>query len=59
MKSGLAAMIYAIKAIKTSNIEINGKIGLVLVPDEETGGLLGSKYLTDINVLGKNGIGML
>lgn len=59
MKSGLAAMIYAIKAIKTSNIELDGKIGLVLVPDEETGGLLGSKYLTDINVLGKNGIGML
>ena len=59
MKSGLAAMIYAIKAIKASTIELDGKIGLAIVPDEETGGLLGSKYLTDINVLGKNGIGML
>jgi succinyl-diaminopimelate desuccinylase len=59
MKSGLAAMIYAIKAIKTSNIQLNGKIGLTIVPDEETGGLLGSKYLADIGVLGKNGIGML
>jgi succinyl-diaminopimelate desuccinylase len=59
MKSGLAAMIYAIKAIKTSNIQLNGKIGLTIIPDEETGGLLGSKYLSDINLLGKNGIGML
>jgi acetylornithine deacetylase/succinyl-diaminopimelate desuccinylase family protein len=59
MKSGLAAMIYAVKAIKDSNVELNGKIGLTVVPDEETGGLLGSKYLADIEVLGKNGIGML
>ncbi|MFC1724748.1 M20 family metallopeptidase [candidate division KSB1 bacterium] len=59
MKSGLAAMIYAVKAIKTSNIDLNGKIGLVIVPDEETGGTLGSKYLSDKNILGKNAIGML
>jgi acetylornithine deacetylase/succinyl-diaminopimelate desuccinylase family protein len=59
MKSGLAAMIYAIKAIKSSNIQLNGKIGLTIVPDEETGGLLGSKYLADVGLLGKNGIGML
>lgn len=59
MKSGLAAMIYAVKAIQTCNIELNGQIGLTIVPDEETGGELGSKYLSEINVLGKNGIGML
>lgn len=59
MKSGLAAMIYAIKAIKMCNIQLNGKIGLTIVPDEETGGLLGSKYLADVGLLGKNGIGML
>ena len=59
MKSGLAAMMYAIKAIQACDIELNGQIGLTIVPDEETGGALGSKYLTEINVLGKNGIGML
>jgi len=37
MKSGLAAMIYAVKAIKDSNVKLNGKIGLTIVPDEETG----------------------
>ncbi|MFX1465966.1 MAG: M20 family metallopeptidase [Promethearchaeota archaeon] len=59
MKSGLAAMIYAIKALKESNIELNGRIGLVMVPDEETGGTRGSKYLVETGVLGKDGIGML
>ena len=59
MKSGLAAMIYAVKAIKTAGVELNGTIGLTFVPDEETGGLLGSKYLSDAGILGKNGIGML
>ncbi|WP_287582552.1 M20 family metallopeptidase [Candidatus Borrarchaeum sp.] len=59
MKSGLAAMIYAIKAIKESNIELNGRIGLVIVPDEETGGARGSQYLVETGLLGKDGIGML
>ena len=59
MKSGLAAMIYAIKAIKTAGVELDGKIGLTIVPDEETGGLLGSRYLADTGLLGENGIGML
>ena len=59
MKSGLAAMIYAIKAIKAAGVELDGKIGLTIVPDEETGGLLGSRYLADAGLLGENGIGML
>jgi len=59
MKSGLAAMIYAVKAIKMCNLKLNGRIGLTLVPDEETGGVLGSKYLSQIGMLGKDGIGML
>ena len=59
MESGLAAMIYAVKAIKDAEIDRKGRIGLTLVPDEETGGILGSKYLSDNGVLGRNGIGML
>jgi acetylornithine deacetylase/succinyl-diaminopimelate desuccinylase family protein len=59
MKAGLAAMIYAIKAIKYSGVDFNGRIGLTIVPDEETGGLWGSNYLSRINLLGKDGVGML
>ena len=59
MKSGLAVMIYALRIIKELEIPLNGRIGLTIVPDEETGGLMGSKYLSDINILGKNAIGML
>ncbi|MFX0094568.1 MAG: M20 family metallopeptidase [Candidatus Hodarchaeota archaeon] len=58
MKSGLAAMIYAIKAIKECGIELNGRIGLTIVPDEETGGIQGSKYLVEAGLLGKDGLGM-
>jgi len=59
MKSGLAAMIYAVKAIRDAGIDLNGNIALTLVPDEETGGIMGSQYLSDNGILGKNGIGML
>lgn len=59
MKSGLAVMIYALKIIKELNVPLNGRIGLTIVPDEETGGLMGSKYLSDSGILGRNGIGML
>jgi len=59
MKGGLAAMIYAVKAIKACGVELEGRIGLTIVPDEETGGALGSGYLLDAGLLGKDGIGML
>jgi succinyl-diaminopimelate desuccinylase len=59
MKSGLAAMIGAVKAIKACGIELRGRIGLVIVPDEETGGWRGSRYLDEVGLLGQRGIGML
>lgn len=59
MKGGLAAMIYAIKALKECRQELNGTIGLTIVPDEETGGVLGSQYLSRLGLLGRKGIGML
>lgn len=59
MKSGLAAMIFAVKAIRECGIELNGRIGLTMVPDEETGGLVGSHFLAGVGLLGKDGIGML
>lgn len=59
MKSGLAAMIYATYLIKEQNIPLNGRIGLCVVADEETGGQGGSHYLDKIGLLGQDAIAML
>jgi acetylornithine deacetylase/succinyl-diaminopimelate desuccinylase family protein len=59
MKSGLAAMIYAAKAISDSGARLNGRIGLVFVPDEETAGPRGSRHLAELGLLGENGMAML
>jgi succinyl-diaminopimelate desuccinylase len=59
MKSGLAAMIYAVKAIREAGVELNGRIGLAIVPDEETGGARGSAYLAHCGLLGKDSVGMV
>jgi acetylornithine deacetylase/succinyl-diaminopimelate desuccinylase family protein len=59
MKGGLAAMIFAVRAIKECGIALDGRIGLVIVPDEETGGQHGSQYLAAAGLLGTGGIGML
>lgn len=59
MKSGLASMIYAVDALKSCNTGLNGSVQLAIVPDEETGGALGSRYLTCAGLIGQSGIGML
>lgn len=59
MKGGLAAMIYAVKALRDSGVSLDGRIGLTIVPDEETGGAGGSQYLARRGLLGADGIGML
>ena len=59
MKAGLASMTYAVKALKDCVLELNGKVCLTLVPDEETGGQQGSAYLASAGLLGQDGIGML
>src|SRR6266849_3750387 len=45
MKGGVVAMLYAILALKEWGADLNGKICLTLVPDEETGGARGSGWL--------------
>jgi len=45
MKGPLAALIYAYLIYVQSSPETNGKLILTIVPDEETGGYYGSKYL--------------
>jgi len=59
MKSGLAAMTYAAKALNDVHVPLKGRIGLVFVPDEETAGPRGSRFLAEKGELGKNAIGML
>jgi acetylornithine deacetylase/succinyl-diaminopimelate desuccinylase family protein len=59
MKSGLAAMLYAAVALKRFRVPLDGRVGLVFVPDEETGGKRGSGFLAATKRLGNNGVGML
>jgi acetylornithine deacetylase/succinyl-diaminopimelate desuccinylase-like protein len=59
MKSGLAAMIYAAAAARDEGLLKTGRIGIVLVPDEETAGSQGSRDLDRRGLLGKDAVGML
>jgi succinyl-diaminopimelate desuccinylase len=59
MKSGLAAMIHAATAARDEGLLGHGRIGIVLVPDEETAGPRGSRDLNARGLLGKDAIGML
>jgi succinyl-diaminopimelate desuccinylase len=59
MKSGLASMLYAAVALQRLRVPLDGRVTLVFVPDEETGGLRGSGFLAATRRLGTHGIGML
>ena len=59
MKGGIVAMLYAILALKECGAELDGRIALTLVPNEETGGEGGSAWLAAQGRLGRDGIGML
>jgi succinyl-diaminopimelate desuccinylase len=59
MKSGLASMLYAAVALERLRVPLAGRVGLVFVPDEETGGRRGSGFLAATKRLGADGIGML
>jgi len=59
MKAALAAMMYAVKALRDTSPALTGRLGLIFVPDEETAGPRGSRYLADAGLLGRNAIGML
>lgn len=59
MKGGIVSMLYAILALREFGAESHGKIQLILVPDEETGGRRGSARLAEQGILSRNGVGML
>jgi len=59
MKGGIVSMLYAMRALRECGVELQGRIVLTLVPDEETGGARGSAWLAAQGLLGRDGIGML
>jgi succinyl-diaminopimelate desuccinylase len=59
MKGGIVAMLYGMRALQECGAGLDGKIGLVVVPDEEMGGERGSAWLASKGLLGRGGIGML
>ena len=59
MKSGLAAMIHGAAAARDEGTLKSGRVGIVLVPDEETAGPRGSRDLDARGILGKDALGML
>jgi succinyl-diaminopimelate desuccinylase len=59
MKGGIVSMLCAILALRDFGVDMDGKIQLILVPDEETGGARGSARLAEQGILGRNGVGML
>lgn len=59
MKGGIVSMLYALLALRECGVEVDGKVQLILVPDEETGGARGSARLAEQGILGSNGVAML
>lgn len=54
MKGGIASMAIALAAL--SEIDLAGRVEMVLVPDEETGGDAGTRRLVELGRLGANGV---
>lgn len=59
MKGGLVAMLFALRVLQESGIKLKGRIIFTLVPDEETGGRLGTGYLMDSGLIPPASLGML
>ncbi len=53
MKSGIAAQIYAVEAIRRADFKLKGTVEQSATVDEETGGLAGLGYLVDAKYIEK------
>ncbi len=59
MKGGIVAMLFALRAIQQCRIRLSSPVSFTLVPDEETGGSLGMRYLAAQGLLPKPRFGAL
>lgn len=59
MKGGIVAMLFALRALQSCGIAIERGLSFTLVPDEETGGRLGVRYLHDRGLLPRPALGVL
>lgn len=59
MKGGLVAMLFALLALKACGLKLKGRIAFSLVPDEESGGRLGTQHLIESGLLPQSSLGML
>ncbi|HEY3383166.1 MAG TPA: ArgE/DapE family deacylase [Vicinamibacterales bacterium] len=59
MKGGIVAMLFAIRALRECGIRLSRQITVTLVPDEETGGRLGMRYLAAGGLLPRPAVGAL
>jgi succinyl-diaminopimelate desuccinylase len=59
MKGGLVAMLFALRIIKACDLKAKGKVTFSIVPDEETGGRLGTQHLMEAGLLPQVELGML
>jgi acetylornithine deacetylase/succinyl-diaminopimelate desuccinylase family protein len=59
MKSGLAAMVHAMGALHDCGLPRQGRVVLVAVPDEETGGGLGAEWLGRSGLLERGAAGAI
>jgi succinyl-diaminopimelate desuccinylase len=59
MKSGLVAMLFAARALRAAGVPLRRRLELLFVPDEETGGALGSGALAAAGLLANDTLGML
>lgn len=53
-KSGIAAQIFAIKALQRAGLKLRGTIVSSATPDEETGGFAGLGYLVDRGLIARD-----
>jgi succinyl-diaminopimelate desuccinylase len=59
MKSGLVAVLYSLRYIQESGTRMKGKITFSFVPDEESGGRMGTQHLLQSGLLPRPSLGML
>lgn len=59
MKGGLAAVLFAMLALRDSGVTLRGRVQLVIVPDEETAGGRGTSALVRRGLIDRNAVGMI